>query len=56
LIHQFFTTIFEDGLADWWTREEDWLQQRDLRTFRKWFDLRFYSVVEDLVDNLLVDE
>ncbi len=56
VLRKFFTTIFEDELADWWTREEDWPQQRDLRTFKKWFDLRFYSVVDDLVDNVLVDE
>jgi|WetSurMetagenome_2_1015567.scaffolds.fasta_scaffold50828_3 hypothetical protein len=56
VLRKFFTTIFEDELADWWTRDEDWPQQRDLRTFKKWFDLSFYSVVEDLVDNVLVDE
>jgi hypothetical protein len=53
---KFFDRIFEDQLADWWTREEDWPQNRDLRTFREWFDLRFHSVVEDLVDDELLDE
>ena len=47
--------IFEDQLAEWWTREEDWPQKRDLRTFRKWFDLKYHSVVEDLVDDVLTD-
>jgi hypothetical protein len=56
VLRKFFTMIFEDQLADWWTREEDWPQQRDLRTFKKWFDLQFHSVVEDLVDDVLVDE
>ena len=55
-IKKVFEMIFEDQLADWWTREEDWPQKRDLRTFRKWFDLQFHSVVEDLVDDVLVDE
>ena len=51
-----FGTVFENELAEWWTHEEDWPQKRDLRTFRKWFDLRYCSVVEDLVDDVLVDE
>jgi hypothetical protein len=30
--------------------------KRDLRTFRKWFDLQFHAIVEDLVDDILVDD
>lgn len=56
ILRKFFVTIFEDQLADWWTKETDWPQKRDLRTFRKWFDLQFHAVVEDLVDDMLVDE
>lgn len=56
VLKKFYEMIFEDQLADWWTREEDWPQQRDMRTFKKWFDLQFHSVVEDLVDDVLVDE
>ena len=56
VLGRFFTLIFEDQLAGWWTKEEEWPRQRDLRTFKKWFDLQFYSVVEDLVDEVLIDE
>jgi hypothetical protein len=56
ILRKFFVTIFEDQLADWWTKEEDWPSKRDLRTFRKWFDLQFHAVVEALVDDMLVDE
>jgi len=56
VLRKFFISIFEDQLVDWWTKEEDWPQKRDLRTFRKWFDLQFRAVVEDLVDDMLVDE
>jgi hypothetical protein len=56
ILRKFFISIFEGQLADWWTREEDWPQKRDLRTFRKWFDLQFHAVVEDLVDGVLFDE
>ncbi|HBG06683.1 MAG: hypothetical protein A2075_10230 [Geobacteraceae bacterium GWC2_58_44] len=56
ILKKFCVLIFEDQLEGWWTREEDWPQKRDLRTFKKWFDLRFHSIVEDLVDEVLVDE
>jgi hypothetical protein len=56
ILKKLFDLIFADQLADWWTKEDDWPQKRDLRTFRKWFDLRFHSVVEDLVDDILIDE
>jgi hypothetical protein len=56
VLRKIFDMIFEDQLAEWWTREEDWPQKRDLRTFKKWFDLQFHAVVEDLVDDELVNE
>lgn len=56
VLKKFYDKIFEDQLAGWWTGEEDWPQKRDLRTFKKWFDLQFHSVVEDLVDDMLVDD
>jgi hypothetical protein len=56
ILRKFFGIIFEEQLAGWWTREEDWPRNRDLRTFRKWFDLQFHSIVEDLVDDILFDE
>ncbi len=51
-----YVTIFENELADWWTREDDWPRKRDLRTFRKWFEPRFHGIVEDLVPGELVDD
>jgi len=56
ILRKLFILIFEDQLTGWWTREEDWPQKRDLRTFKKWFDLQIHAVVEDLVDGVLVDE
>lgn len=56
VLKKFYDMIFEDQLSGWWTREDDWPQKRDLRTFKKWFALQFHSVVEDLVDDMLVDE
>jgi hypothetical protein len=54
IIKRVYPRIFEDQLADWWTVEKDWPQKRDLKTFMLWFDLRFHSIVEDLVDDVLV--
>lgn len=56
ILKKLFDLIFEDQLYGWWEIREDWPQRRDLRTFRNWFDLRFHSVIEDLVDDALVDE
>jgi hypothetical protein len=56
VLQKSFKMIFEDQLVNWWTRNEDWPKKRDLLTFKKWFDLQFHSVVEDLVDDELVDE
>ena len=56
VLKKVYAMIFEDQLFGWWTREEDWPRKRDLRTFRKWFEPQFHSVVEDLVDDVLDDE
>jgi len=55
VIKRVYLGIFEDQLAGWWTIEKDWPQKRDLKTFKAWFDLRFHSIVEDLVDDILID-
>ena len=56
LIEQFFSIIFEEQLTGWWTDERDWPSNRDLATFKKWFDVEFHSVVFDLVDAPIEDE
>ena len=56
IISRYFGLIFEEQLAAWWTDENDWPSKRDLRTFRRWFDLEFHSVVLDLVDGPIFDE
>lgn len=51
-----YGAIFESELSDWWVNEEDWPQKRDLRTFKKWFDLKFYPLVEDMVGGVITDD
>lgn len=56
VLKKFYSIIFEDQLASWWTVEDDWPQSRDLQMFKKWFDVEFHSTVEDMVDDIMVDE
>lgn len=56
VIKRVYPGIFENQLSGWWTAEKDWPKKRDLKTFRLWFDLRFHSIVEDLVDDILIDD
>jgi hypothetical protein len=51
-----YEEIFEEQLEDWWRDEKDWPKNRNLRLFKKWFDLEFHSVVIDLVGDELVTE
>lgn len=56
ILSRFFPLIFEKELAAWWTDEALWPVKRDLRIFKRWFDVEFRSVVFDLVDAPLLDD
>jgi len=56
ILSKIFKDIFEEQLDGWWQDEKDWPVKRDLRTFKKWFDVEFHSVVIDVVDAVLIDE
>jgi len=56
ILSKIFKDIFEEQLDDWWQDEKDWPVKRDLRTFKKWLDLEYHSVVIDIVDAELIDE
>lgn len=56
LLDQFYDLIFEEQLNGWWTDESDWPVNRDLTTFKEWFDVEFHSAVLDLVDAPLEDD
>ncbi|MBF0197438.1 MAG: hypothetical protein HQL32_06995 [Planctomycetes bacterium] len=40
--------IFANELYDWSTNEDEWPENRDFETFKKWFGVRFHSIVFDL--------
>lgn len=50
LLKKYFKQIFEEQLNGWWLDPAAWPSKRDLKTFKKWFDMEFHSVVFDLVD------
>lgn len=56
ILSRYFGLIFEERLAAWWTEEKDWPSKRDLRTFKRWFDIEFHSIVLDLVDGPIFDD
>jgi hypothetical protein len=51
-----YAAIFEQELAAWYSDKRRWPQQRDLRTFKRWFDVKVSSVVIDLSDHHLAVE
>jgi hypothetical protein len=40
--------IFEEQLDGWYRVPSTWPKQRDLHTFRSWFDCSFHSMIFDL--------
>lgn len=54
ILGKYFTQIFEEKLFGWWTDPEAWPSKRDLKTFKKWFDVEFHSIVYDLVNRPLL--
>lgn len=51
-----YAEIFERELDGWHTDPSAWPQKRDFKTFQEWFSIDLHSVVEDLMDDVLVDD
>jgi len=57
ILKKLYPDIFVEHLLEWCTDEVRWPQKRTLVLFKKWFELEFHSVVEDLVeDDLYADD
>ena len=52
-IHQ---EIFQLELDSWHRDENWWPKKRDLKTFRKWFDVEIHSTVMDTGKGMIVKE
>ena len=48
--------LFEHELAAWMTDDAWWPEQRDWRTFKKWFDVEIHSVVLDTTRAAIVKD
>jgi hypothetical protein len=44
--------VFEYELWSWCTDEDMWPTARDAATFRDWFDVKFHSIVNDVVADI----
>jgi hypothetical protein len=49
-IKRIYPDIFIEQLFKWCIVEDRWPQKRTLSLFKKWFELEFHSVVEDMVE------
>ena len=48
--------VFERELEAWHADESAWPHQRDLATFLAWFSVEMHSVVEDVVEDVLIED
>ena len=51
-----YAEIFERELDSWHTDPAAWPQKRDFKVFQEWFSIELHSVIEDLMDDVLVDD
>ena len=51
-----FAVIFENELEGWVIDEAMWPKNRDYKTFMRWFEIEFHSVIVDLWDQPLEHE
>ena len=56
VLKKYYKEIFEYELFSWHTEEDDWPQQRDMQSFRKWFSVESHSEIIDLCDYALETE
>lgn len=47
LVEAAFAEIFEQELFDWDENQEWWPETRDLKKFRRWFDIELHSTIMD---------
>ncbi len=56
VLKHIYAEIFERELDGWHTDPSAWPEKRDFQTFLKWFSVELHSVVEDVMDDVLVDD
>ena len=56
ILERVYPAIFESELHGWHTDEAGWPKGRDFAMFKAWFEIKVYSVVEDLCNYEIFDE
>jgi hypothetical protein len=57
ILEEVYAVIFEAELDFWHSDRGAWPAERTYRVFRKWFEVRFYPLIQDLVgEELTVTE
>jgi hypothetical protein len=51
-----YKNLFENELAGWYTDERLWPPKRDLKLFKKWFEVQCHTVLIDTVEEPIVDD
>jgi hypothetical protein len=55
ILREYFDDIFIQELNAWWTSDKDWPKDRNIAMFKKWFEIQYHSIVEDLGENGIFD-
>lgn len=51
-----YKVLFENELEDWYLDESLWPEERTLKMFHEWFEVKFHSVIEDTVGESIEDD
>ena len=51
ILKKIYTSVFEGQLNEWCTDRNLWPEKRTFAMFKKWFDVEFHAIVEDLGKN-----
>lgn len=51
-----YEILFESELDGWYTDEALWPENRNIKLFRRWFDVECHSVVIDTVNSPIEDD
>ena len=51
-----YEVLFENELEGWYTDESLWPPKRDLKLFKKWFEVQCHTVLIDTVEEPIIDD
>jgi hypothetical protein len=56
LLQHYYPDIFADELLSWWTKEDDWPEDRPYEMFKEWFHVEYHTEIRDKVGEPFVDD